>query len=62
MADAVAELLVTEAAVEKLGTRGISIEEGRQLLRNANVTVRNPHDDKPVKRRVLIGRTEAAAF
>lgn len=62
MADAIAELLVTEAAVEKLGARGISIEEARQLPRNANITVRNPHDDRPVKRRLLIGRTDGVAL
>ncbi len=58
MADAIAELLVTEAGIEKLGTRGISVDEARQLPRNANVTVRNPHDDRPQKRRLLIGRTD----
>jgi hypothetical protein len=59
MGDVVAELLVTEAAIEKLGVRGISIEETRQLPRNVNITVRNPHDPRPLKRRLLlIGRTD----
>lgn len=58
MADAIAELLATEAAVEKLGARGISIEEARQLPRNVNITVRNPRDATPAKRRLLIGRTD----
>lgn len=58
MADAIAELLVTEAGVEKLGARGISVDEARQLLRNANVTVRNPHEDRSLTRRLLIGRTD----
>ena len=55
---AIAELLVTEAGIEKLGARGISIDEARQLPRNANVTVRNPRDDRSLKRRLLIGRTD----
>ena len=58
MADAIAELLVTEAGIEKLGARGISVDEARQLPRNANVTVRNPHDDRSMKRRLLIGCTD----
>ena len=58
MADAVTELLVTEAAIDKLGARGITIEETHQLPRNANVTVRNPHHDPPDKRRLLVGRTD----
>lgn len=58
MADAIAELLVTEAAVDKLGGRGIAIEEVAQLQRNASTTVRSPHEDPPGTRRLLIGRTD----
>lgn len=47
MANVIAELLVTEAAIEKLGARGISIEEARQLPRNANVTVRTHMKTRP---------------
>jgi uncharacterized DUF497 family protein len=56
--DAISELLLTEAAIEKLGARGISIEEIHQLVRNANVTVRNPRSDPPDRRRLMIGRTD----
>ena len=60
MLDAIRELLVTEAAVEKLGARGISLEHAQQLLRNANVMVRNPRGDGQVVRRLLIGRTDGS--
>jgi uncharacterized DUF497 family protein len=56
--DAISELLLTEAAIDKLGARGISAEEVHQLPRNANVTVRNPHSDPPDKRRLMMGRTD----
>jgi hypothetical protein len=58
MADVVAELLLTEVAIDKLGARNITAEATHQLPRNANVTVRNPHHDPPDKRRLLIGRTD----
>lgn len=58
MPDAISELLLTEAAIDKLGARGISIEEIHQLVRNDNVTVRNPHSHPPDKRRLMIGRTD----
>ncbi len=58
MADVIAELLVSETAIEKLGARGISVDEAQQILRNANVTVRNPHERGDSKRRLLIGRTD----
>lgn len=51
------ELLVTDAAAEKLGRRSVSDAEVEQLLRNANVTVRNPSAGGDVERRPLIGRT-----
>ncbi|MGB2711522.1 MAG: DUF4258 domain-containing protein [Conexibacter sp.] len=58
MPDAISELLLIEAAIDKLGARGISIEEVHQLVRNANVTVRNPRSDPPDRRRLMIGRTD----
>jgi len=58
MPDAISELLLTEAAIDKLGARGIAIEEIHQLARNANVSVRNPRSDPPDRRRLLIGRTD----
>ncbi len=58
MPDLIAELLLTEAAIEKLGARGISVDETHQLPRNATVAVRNPRSAPPGKRRLLIGRTD----
>jgi hypothetical protein len=47
MPDAVVELLVTEAAIDKLGARGITTHDARQVPRNAHVIVRNPHKASP---------------
>lgn len=58
MPDAIAELLVTEDAIDKLGARGVAIEDARQIPRNAYVLVRNPREIPPGKRRLLIGRTD----
>jgi uncharacterized DUF497 family protein len=58
MPDAVIELLVTEAAIDKLGARGITTHDARQVPRNAHVVVRNPHKASAGKRRLLIGRTD----
>ena len=58
MPDAVAELLVTEAAIDKLGVRGITTSDARQIPRNTHVLVRNPREEPPGKRRLLIGRTD----
>ena len=58
MPDAIAELLVTEIAIDKLGARGITTHDARQLPRKAHVVVRNPHTTSPGKRRLLIGRTD----
>lgn len=55
--DEVVELLLTEAALEKLGARSISAEESGQLMRNAHLVVRNPRAPIPGSRRLLIGRT-----
>jgi hypothetical protein len=56
--DAIHELLVTEAGIEKLGRRGISAEEAQQLIRNENLTARNPRGSEGDRRRLLIGRTD----
>lgn len=59
MRDAVHELLATEAAVGKLGARGITVEEAGGLARNRHATVRNPSDPaRPGTRRLLIGFTD----
>ena len=59
MPDVVSELLITEAALDKLGTPTISAEETEQLLHNDHVTVRNPRDETASgTRRLLIGRTD----
>jgi hypothetical protein len=52
-------LLTTEAAVEKLGARGISIDEVLQLPGNRHATIRNRGqlDLLARRRRLLIGRT-----
>ena len=56
MASPIAELLATEAAIDKLGARDISIDEAQQVPRNTHVMVRNRHD-WDATRRLLIGRT-----
>ena len=59
MRDSVHELLGTEAAVAKLGARGITVEEACRLARNRHVTVKNPSDPvRPGTRRLLIGVTD----
>lgn len=58
--EAVAELLATEAAIDKLGARGITTDEARQVPRNAHVLVRNPRDEPAGRRRLLIGRTNGS--
>jgi uncharacterized DUF497 family protein len=58
MPDAIVELLATEAAIDKLGARGITTHDARQVPRNAHVVVRNPNKTSPGKRRLLIGRTD----
>jgi uncharacterized DUF497 family protein len=58
MPDSITELLVTEAAIDKLGVRGIATHDARQVPRNAHVVVRNPHSTVAGKRRLLIGRTD----
>ena len=57
--DAVHQLLASDAALDKLGPRGITAEEAEQLPRNRHHTVRNPREPgEPGKRGLLIGRTD----
>jgi uncharacterized DUF497 family protein len=56
MGDVVLELLIADVAAAKLAKRAISDAEVEQLLRNANVTVRNPSSG--AERRLLIGRSD----
>lgn len=56
--DAIHELLVTEAGIDKLGRRGISADEAQQLIRNKNATARNPHSREGERRRLLVGKTD----
>lgn len=58
MPEAIAELLVTEAAIDKLGARGITTHDARQIPRNDHALARNPHAASPGKRRLLVGRTD----
>jgi len=64
MADTIAELLVTEAAVDKLGKRGISVEEAQQLGDNSYVILRNPGASRRTPprrscaRRLVVGHTD----
>ena len=57
MTDAVHELLITEAALDKLGARGISAQEAEQLPRNRHAIVRNPRTGATA-RRLAIGHTD----
>ncbi|MEA2219714.1 MAG: hypothetical protein QOJ35_2340 [Solirubrobacteraceae bacterium] len=56
---AISQLLATDVALDKLGARGISASEVKQLVGNDHVVVRNPgaggHSDA---RRLLIGLTD----
>jgi hypothetical protein len=56
MADTIHDLLITETAAEKLGTRDISDREVDQLPRNQHVTGPNPRGSD--ERRLLVGRTD----
>jgi hypothetical protein len=59
MPDAIAELLITEAAIDKLGALGITTQDAHRIPRNAYIVVRNPHKTtSPAKRRLFIGRID----
>jgi uncharacterized DUF497 family protein len=54
----IAELHHSDAALTKLGSRGISIDEARQLLGNSYETRRNSRDRGGMGKRIfLVGRT-----
>ena len=57
------QLLATEAALDKLGARGISVAEASQTIRNRHVIVRNrrgsPERRQPDTRRLVIGQSDA---
>jgi uncharacterized DUF497 family protein len=61
MARTISQIRATEAAIGKLGARGISQEEAEQLLNNAYVIAQNLRGSarrrQPEVRRALIGRT-----
>ena len=63
MPDAVNQLLATEAALNKLGARGISVVEAEQTIWNRHVVVRNrrgsPERRQPGVRRLVIGQSDA---
>jgi hypothetical protein len=61
VSDEVVEVLLTEAALDKLGARTISSDEVGQLIGNAYVVVRNPRVPEPGSRLLLIGRTNGGA-
>jgi hypothetical protein len=62
--DLINELLATEAAINKLGARGISIDEAGQVIWNRCVVIRNRRGsaERPQRdiRRLLIGRSATA--
>jgi uncharacterized DUF497 family protein len=58
----ISELLATDAAAEKLGARGISVEEAHQLPHNNHVTLRNTGRRRRSRRkldtrRIVVGYT-----
>jgi hypothetical protein len=61
--DAVNQLLATEAALDKLGARGISVVEAGQTIWNRHVVIRNrggsPERLQPDARRLVIGESDA---
>jgi uncharacterized DUF497 family protein len=63
VSDAVNQLLATEAALDKLGVRGITVAEAEQTIWNLHVIVRNrrgsPERRQPDTRRLLIGQSDA---
>ena len=63
MPDVVSQLLATEAALDKLGARGISVVEAEQTIWNRHVIVKNrrgrPVRRQPDTRRLLMGLTDA---
>ncbi len=52
----ISDLLLTLAAIDKLGARAISVSEVRELPWNGPVLIRNPAA-RSTDRRLLLGRT-----
>jgi hypothetical protein len=44
MPDVVNESLATERAIDKLGARGISVDEAEQVPHNSHTMIRNPRE------------------
>ena len=63
MLDLINELLATEAAIDKLGARGISVDEAGQVIWNRYVVIRNRRGsaERPQRdiRRLLIGCSDS---
>jgi uncharacterized DUF497 family protein len=61
MVPTISQIKATEAALSKLGARGISEKEAEQVLNNAYVIIRNLRGraprQQPNERRTLIGHT-----
>jgi uncharacterized DUF497 family protein len=59
-------MLAMEAAIDKLGARGISISEAEQMIWNRHVVIRNRRGSaaRPQRniRRLLIGRSDSGRF
>lgn len=63
MPDVANQLLATEAALDKLGARSISVVEAEQTIWNRHVLIRNrrgkPERRQPKTRRLVIGESDA---
>ncbi len=62
MPEHIADLLITEKTLDKLGARDISASDVEQLLHNAHLTARNPRAPDPGTRRLLVGRTDGGRY
>lgn len=54
----ISQLLATDVALDKLGARGISAAEVRQLIGNDHVVAGNPRGGQSDTRRLLLGVTD----
>jgi uncharacterized DUF497 family protein len=61
--DAINQLLATEAALNKLGARGISVTEAEQTIWNCHVVIRNRRGSlerrQPSVRRLVVGQSDS---
>jgi hypothetical protein len=58
MTAVVRKLLSSDATAEKLGRRGIAVDEARQLIRNFHVVLHNPRQRRRDGcRRLMVGYT-----